>query len=320
MMHPELDPREQRRRESKKHERTGAYGRRKYGRDEHRRRRQDDRDQGFEPNMYDDDAGALASRTRSSSRRRGSVSMHSANSSELPRSPREGRFRQGRGEEYHKLRTRDRSASPSTHDDRANDTLGRRDRRRTPPRAHSTVSRGLNQKENRGKELFPSKPALGTALNHGSKELFPNKKLAANLKKELFPTKAHTSHHRRSDAFDAADETADLFAKRLGFANGPSVTKGLTAVESTYGRLNADSNGASSTLESPTDSGLSIRGASKQKDQGFSIRGVAADGTRIGTIKELFPGRAGGNAGKELFAEKLQGRGGKRNRAEDMFY
>ena len=271
--------------------------------------------------MYDDDAGALASRTRTSSRRRRSVTMHSGNSSEVAHSPREGRYRQGRREGYHGLRTRDRSASPSTHDDdRANDMSRRKDRRRTPPRAHSTTTRDLSHKENRGKELFPSKPALGIALNGGSKELFQNKKLAANLKKELFPTKANTSHHRRSDAFDAADETADLFAKRLGFANGTSAPKDLTVVESTYGRLNSDSNGESVTLESPTDSGLSIRGASKQQGQGFSIRGIAVDGTRVGTIKELFPGKAGGNAGKELFAEKLQGRGGKRNRAEDMFY
>lgn len=59
---------------------------------------------------------------------------------------------------------------------------------------------------------------------------------------------------------------------------------------------------------------LSILGAAQQ-DQGFSIRGGA---NHVGTIRELFPGKA--NLGKELFAEKLQGRGGKRNKAEDMFY
>ena len=187
-------------------------------------------------------------------------------------------------------------------------------RRRTPPRTHDAGSRNLAQDANHGKELFPLKSALGTALNGPSKELFPNKKLAANLKKELFPAKANTSHHRRSDAFDAADETADLFERRLGFANSTSDPKIIHVAESSYGRLNTSSGGNSTMFDSPTDSGLSIRGASKQQDQGISIRGVAADGPRIGIMK------AGGNAGKELFAEKLQGRGGKRIKAEDRFY
>ena len=315
MMHPELDPREQRRKDRKKQERSDDYRRRRYGQDEQSRRRKDDHNQGFEPDMYDDNDGALAKRTHNSSSRRESAPMHSPHSSDRVQSPHDGRSRHRRREDYPRAGARDRSASPNTFDDNNENNMrsGAR-RRRTPPCAHDAKSRNLAQDANQGKELFPSKSAPGTALIGGSKELFPNKKLAANLKKELFPAKVNTSHHRRSDAFDAADETADLFERRLGFANSTSDPRTIHVATSSYGRLNTNSSGDAMIPESPTDSGLSIRGASKQQDHGISIRGVAGDGPRIGTVK------AGGNAGKELFAEKLQGRGGRRNKAEDMFY
>lgn len=318
MMHPELDPREQNRKDKQRPERGSGYRIRRYGRDEHKRRRRDDREQGFEPTMYDDDAGTLANRDRDSASRRDSTSMYSNNSSEVPSSAGNcQRDRRGHSRAY----GRDRSASPNRYDeDRANDISRKRIRRRTPPYASNRNSQGGVEKENVGKELFPSRSALGTALNGQAKELFPNKQLAANLKKELFPLKPKTSHHRRSDAFDAADETADLFARRLDFANAASATTNMKVVDSSYGRLTSGNDPDPAVLDSPSDDNLTIRGASQQQDQGFSIQGVAADGTRIGTIKELFPGRAGGNAGKELFAEKLQGRGGRRNKAADMFY
>lgn len=317
MMHPELDPREQHRKDKQRSERGSNYRIRRYGRDEHRRRRRDDREQGFEPAMYDDDAGTLGNRDRDSVSRRNSASMYSNNSSEVAGSS-GNPLRDRRG--HSRADGRGRSASPNRYgEDRANDVSRKRVRRRTPPYASNRNSQGGIQEENVGRELFPSKPALETALNGASKELFPNKQLAANLKKELFPSKPKSSHHRRSDAFDAADETADLFARRLDFANAGSATKDIKMVDSSYGRLNPDIDPHPAVLDSRLDDSLTIRGASQQQDQGFSIRGVAADGTRIGTIKELFPGRAGGNAGKELFAEKLQGRGGRRNKA-DMFY
>ena len=317
MMHPELDPREQHRKDKQQSERGSNYRIRRYGRDEHRRRRRDDREQGFEPTMYDDDAGILANRDRDSVSRRNSTSMYS-NNSEVASSA-GNRLRDRRG--HSRADGRDRSASPNRDgEDRTDDVSRKRVRRRTPPYASNRNYHGGIQEENVGKELFPSKSALGTAVNGASKELFPNKQLAANLKKELFPSKPKSSHHRRSDAFDAADETADLFAKRLDFTDAGSATKDIKMVDSSYGRLNPDIDQHPAVLDSPLDDSLTIRGASQQQDQGFSIRGVAADGTRIGTIKELFTGRAGGNAGKELFAEKLQGRGGRRNKAADMFY
>ena len=157
-------------------------------------------------------------------------------------------------------------------------------------------------------------------MGENGKELFPNKRIAANLKKELFPHK--TSNHRRSDAFDAADETADLFATGMhvpftdGVMDVPPASRSLAesitiASSSSYGRL----------IDSPDPNlgakGLSIRGASQ--NQGILIRGIANEVPRVGNVKELFPGKSF-NAGKELFAEKLLGRGGRRNKAVDMFY
>ena len=319
MMHPELDPRENRRKGRNGAGRHNYYRGRRYGHDEQRRRRRDDRDQGFEPTMYDDDAGALAKRKQGSASRRGSPSMHSA-SSDMASSASDRRRHQGSGD-YSRARGRDRSASPRRYDDdRAVSEPRRRDRCRTPPDAYNSRTWGGNQSENFGKELFPPKQALKATFNDADKELFPNKYLAANLKKELFPLKAKQSHHRRSDAFDAADETADLFTKRLDFANSGTSAKSMKMAEPSYGRLNSNTTPDSTTVDSPLDIGLSIRGVSKQPDQGFSIRGIAADNTSANTLKELFPGKAVGNAGKELFVEKLQGSRTRRNKAEDMFY
>ena len=320
MMHPEFDPRELRRKGRNRGERHNHNRGRRYGQDEQRRRRRDDRDQGFEPTMYDDDAGALANRKQGSASRRVSASMHSTNSSDIASSEGDRRRFQGRGA-YSRTHGRDRSASPRRDDDdRAIGEPGRRDRRRTSPDAYNSRIWGGNHRENFGKELFPPKQALKVAVNDIDKELFPNKHLAANLKKELFPSKAKQFHHRRSDAFDAADETADLFSKRLDFANVATSAKTMKMAEPSYGRLNSDTDLHSVILDTPLDNGLNIRGVSKQQDQGFSIRGIAADSTSVNTLKELFPGKAVGNAGKELFVEKLQGRRSRRNKAEDMFY
>lgn len=65
MMHPEHDPREQRRRNPSYN--NSDYRRRRYGDEEHRRRRHRDQEDGFDASMYDDDKcssskrGAIAS-------------------------------------------------------------------------------------------------------------------------------------------------------------------------------------------------------------------------------------------------------------------
>ena len=129
--------------------------------------------------------------------------------------------------------------------------------------------------------------------------------------KELFPQK--TTSHRRSGAFDAADETvADLFANKMavpfvdGSGDAPMETPSLAS------RITGKSYGND-------PAGFSIRGAAKVIPASiFSIKGAAASsGPRV---KELFPSTLGGNAGKELFSERLDGRGARRQKASDLFY
>lgn len=318
MMNPNHDPREQRR-QGRSFQGNGDYRRKGYSDDEHRRRRQRDKEDGFDASMYDD-GGALS--------RRGSISS-SANERGIERN-RNARLR---GDTYRPARNeRDRSASPS--------------KRHTPPPIYRSRDPHPFPHENKGKELFPSTSNADRGADRNDKDLFSSKMLAADVtkgrystksaaahepvpkgkdllsnrtraaevKKELFPHRVNPSKHSRSDAFDAADETADLFASGMSvpFTDGPISRKSFT------------NRPIFSGFQSQVDSedvgmGLNIRGASREQNQGFSIRGGAALNA-IGTIKELFPGKSAGNAGKELFAEKVEGRGGRRNRAEDMFY
>jgi hypothetical protein len=123
----------------------------------------------------------------------------------------------------------------------------------------------------------------------------------------LLPSKS--SHHRRSDAFDASS------------VPGTSERRRHSNIE-----LFPDS----------TNNGARIRGAAAAtttEDQGFAIRGGASKGMSIkgrgASVRELFPSKfdndtnnntnVGANAGKELFSDTLEGRGGRRRRAEDMF-
>lgn len=296
LMHPEHDPREQRRRGVQSS--NGAYHRRGYSLEEHRRRRRRDHEQGFDPSMYDD--GPASGRLGSTDLSSDEFNNHSGHSS------------QRHADSYRPAR--DRSASPNKQGTRDI----RRTRQRTPPPSYRSRNPQPFSSGNKGKELFPSKSTPTAAPDKNGKELFSNKMLAAGLKKELFPTKVtSTNHHRRSDAFDAADETAALFADRLSVpfseAGRSSADRIATASTSTsYGRLKTSDLEPGLDTYSSDGIGLNIRGASE--DKGFSIRGGAS---ATGTIKDLFPGKVIGNGGKELFAGKL--RGGRRNRAEDMF-
>jgi hypothetical protein len=124
--------------------------------------------------------------------------------------------------------------------------------------------------------------------------------------KELFPQKANINH-RRSAAFDAADETADLFANRMAvpFMDGSGDSRVGSSLASRITSNNADTKSSSFT----------IRGAAKSQlvpVQNFSIKGAAR-------VKELFPATLGDNTGKELFSERLEGRGRRRQKAEDLF-
>ncbi len=297
LMHPEHDPREQRRRGDRNS--NGIHHGRGYSPGEHRRRRLRDYEEGFDPSMYDDDpASGRRDSTELSSDEYHNGSGHSS---------------RRRADSYRPAR--DRSASP----DRQGTGDTRRKRQRTPPPSHRSRNPHPVPSENKGKELFPSRSAPEVAPDKDGKELFSNKMLAAGLKKELFPTKVNSNnYHRRSDAFDAADETADLFANGLSVPfSEPSrslADRITTASTSTsYGRLNMSAPKPKIDTQGHNDDGLTIRGASEGK--GFSIRGGAS---AVGTIQELFPGKAVGNGGKDLFAGKM--RGTRRNRAEDMFH
>ncbi|PLB45142.1 hypothetical protein P170DRAFT_416116 [Aspergillus steynii IBT 23096] len=300
LMHPEHDPRERLRRELSDRRRQGGgdtsdgdYHRRRFDGLELRRRRDRDVDEGITANMYDD--------TRAPS----------TDYSDTDRD-REGRGRRGRRDLFDddggrsSGRLRNRSASPgrdtlmeSGYLDQDRPGSRRRFRERSPP----------SSRHNEGKELFPSSKSSGaTSSDPHARELFPNKPTTSYLKKELFPSKV--SNHRRSDAIDVADETADLFSRRIS----------IPLVDGAHDQPQRNRN--VELFPDDAESGdVSIRGAAGQ-DQGMSIRG-SANGLSIkgrgSSVRELFPSKFHNNAGKELFSEKIEGRGGPRRRAEDMF-
>ncbi|KAJ5573408.1 uncharacterized protein N7459_007835 [Penicillium hispanicum] len=289
LMHPEHDPRERLRQELADRRRHGGdssdgdYRRRRFDDRELRRRRDRDYDDHFDANMYDDQPESFSDseRGRGGRRRRGARDL-------FP------------DEENTVGRLRNRSASPGrdTLDDADRIDRGHDSRRRFRERSPRLSRR------NEGLELFPSKSG-GNDSN--TRELFPNKPTSSYLKKELFPSK--TSNHRRSDAFDAADETADLLGRRISVPLG----EGGSDQRNRHVELFPDSAGGD---------GNRIQGSAKG-DQGFAIRGASTGMSikgRGASVRELFPSKYNNNnAGKELFSDTLEGRGGRRRRAEDMF-
>lgn len=290
LMNPDKDPREQTRDYDSGRNERGDYRRRKFDDREHRRRREG-RDR-FDVNMYDDDAGERPRSSRSASddsyRKRRRVGRDNDLFGDRAAGRRSGRLR-------------DRSASPIKDGDGrmgfAEDQPRRRTARQrsaTPEHLRRPVERDYNQ-SNAGKELFPvSRSSSALAESNGPvKELFPVKASPVRLPKELFPHKTSISNHRRTPAFDASPRS---LADRI--TGGP---------RSSLQDRPRSRNGQE-------EQGFGIRGAAQP---GFSIRGAATDASTV--VKELFPLKAGSNAGKELFGEKIKGRGGARRRAEDMF-
>ncbi|KAL8999457.1 MAG: hypothetical protein Q9169_001662 [Polycauliona sp. 2 TL-2023] len=305
MMNPELDPRASKMRRRYQTEGDRGYQKPHYGDAEHRRRRHQDRESRLKDSIYDDPESVKSKEHIS---RRSSVSRNSSGSTPADdRLHGRRRSRQGHSRDYYRPREspghsvrRNRSASPGKFNDIDGSLVGQRLRQRTPP------------PPNHNKELFP----VSSTRIAPTGDLMPNKQIAASLKKELFPTKTGTSLHRRTGAFDAADETADLFAAGMAISDrGGKASVG----DASFGRLR--SSDPVPQYEAPNgreDRGIIIRGASKGQESGVSIRG-AAGGSLRETKRELFPSTVG-NVGKELFAEKLHGRGLRRNKAEDMFY
>lgn len=302
LMHPEHDPREKLRRELASRRRHGGadtsdgeYTRRRFDDHEHRRRRNRDGEAIINADMYDDkDTSAME-----------------VSDAELGR---QGRRRRGRRElfaddERASGRLRNRSASPG-RDTLQDEQKVESSRSRQDSRRRFRERSPASGRRNAGKELFAASGS-GTESDTNTRELFPNRTVSSYLKKELFPSKA--SNHRRSDAFDAADETADLFTRRIsvplvdGAADqGPSRrTKNVELFPGSSSGMGVNIRGAAAQ-----DEGLSIKGAAN----GISIKGKGA------SVRELFPSKfSSSNAGKELFSDTLEGRGGRRRRAEDMF-
>lgn len=274
LLNPEHDPAERRKRNSHRGENRyrerddGGYRSQRYDEREHRKRQDGDAEAGFDASLYDDDDSALAKRASRNIRREYShrSTSRSRNRYRSDGGPVKELFPE-RGAESGRLR--DRSASPMREDE---DELRRTERRR------DTAAIANREKASSIKARLRE--------SDGVKELFPQKL---------------NGKHRRSDAFDAADETADLFSNRMAvpFTDGGGDERPLASR-------------VTNRHPSSREPVFNIRGAASSQPQGFSIKGAA------GSVKELFPASLGDNSKKELFAN-LEGRGRRRQKAEDLF-
>ncbi len=110
---------------------------------------------------------------------------------------------------------------------------------------------------------------------------------------ELFPQKAGIRQHRRSDAFDAADETADLFAGRMSvpFTDGSADRRGVSVLtKAKKSGILSENDDFSSRIslpamdveQAPTHAAPPLPSSEATQDTGgsrtggFQIRGAAA--------------------------------------------
>jgi hypothetical protein len=302
LFNPDHDPAERRKR--------GGYGRRG-------ERRYRDRDEGnyrgrdsgepFDASLYDDDEITRAVRSSKSHGSRDSRSSVSSGE------------HQGHG--VRKARSIGRSVKelfPDRIARRRRDGGRLRDRSASPSR-ESDSGHAEGSLSDQSKSHLRNADLSGAANRIQAQMLKARLKEASIQPKELFPHKS-TINHRRTDAFDATDAAADLFAERMPvpFVDGSSdVPPGKRDLMS---RITKPTSEDHSILGGVSDqNGFSIRGhARQQQAAGISIKGMAL--VPEPSVKELFPHKAGLNTGKELFSGKLEGRGGRRQRAEDMFY
>ena len=299
LFNPDYDPSDRRKREG-----HARHGRGYRDRDEgsHGGR---ENEEAFDASLYDDDEVTRAVRASTNHSRHNSRS--SISSGEYRgQGVRKIRHNGGAGKELfpermtHRrrgVRLRDRSASPLRH--------GGRDTK-------SLQSLQSDSSLHRAKRSSSANRIQAQLIKTMLKE-------ASSGPKELFPEKS-SSNHRRSDAFDASDATADLFASKMttpfldGTSDAPPREKDP---RSRITKTNLDQR---INLAGSSDrNNFNIRGAAEQRqDVGISIKGTAI--VSSAPVKELFPYKIGLNSGKELFTEKLEGRGGRRRRAEDMFH
>ncbi|KAI9718669.1 MAG: hypothetical protein M1828_006604 [Chrysothrix sp. TS-e1954] len=319
LLNPDKDPRERGRRNDDRRSRRGQDRRGK-------RRRDDDEDTTpFDERMYDDDPQPLSSRIeRPLQARRNSA----ANDGRLAKRPRATSNRSvdlfaGRlTRDEPDSRLRNRSASPNAiaeGDGRFGFSNGleepiqlrARGRRSFTPensgadRPNARNGKDLFSATSRTRELFPGKstPRNELPVNKGSRELFPTKSTDTPL--------STSPNHRRTDAFDVADEGPELLVRSNGH-NEPQINGTVEGRLKSRNLAERITNGpASSQVQSD---GFNIRGAAPS-NPGFSIRGAA--NLVNPRVKELFPDRRDvSNTGKELFSG---GKRGTRRKAEDLF-
>ena len=318
LLNPDEDPGEKKRGKYRQRGDNEDFRRRRYDEQEQRRRRTEDAHANFDASLYDDVASDDRSNNARRKRRSTSVSTLSSREDDSSNRGRRVRIRPNARKEFFgrrmsvtgKGRLRNRSASPGRDIDNDLDRHEHSQLIRSSPGPDRRRSPSTRAADNRSKELFPSRDS-----GIGQSEDTP-----MNEGRELFPQKASTSLHRRSAAFDAADETADLFAGRMAVPFTDGMTERSRKPKKLIDRVGrlSESDQIPHSIENDEIGEFNIRGAAKQQTQGFSIRGAAASQSKI-TAKELFPDRFDSNSGKELFSGKLQGRGGGRRRAEDMF-
>ncbi|KFY18832.1 hypothetical protein V493_08317 [Pseudogymnoascus sp. VKM F-4281 (FW-2241)] len=294
LLNPEHEPQERRPRDDRS--RRGD-GRNRSRRDNYRRRDYDDREprrrsDDFDASMYDDEP-SLARGSRDSESESGTTSS----GYRIQRSQKV-RFA-GVGKELfpEKIssrssgRLRNRSASPM-RDTEGDPIFSGSNSFPTPAGGRGDRARSAND---------------GGANRRKAQVIKDRLKASASEPLELFPRKAGARA-----GHDAADSTADLFANKLRIPSMDGASDTLSAKPDLMSRITK-----TSVSDADNQSSFKIRGTARQPAQdGFSIKGLAASGQER---RELFPGKAGGNAGKELFADRLEGRGGRRQRAEDTF-
>ena len=298
LLNPEHDPTERQRRgghrggNSYRDRDNSGYRSQRYDEHEHRKRRDGDEELGLDPSLYDDDEAALAHRAAKNNKRQ---DLTSSESDTRRHGGRQRRIQGPGGKELFpdqvgdrgSGRLRDRSASPmrDSDDDR-----------------HAEKTR----------MSIARKQDDAAVANRLKAQMIKTRLREAGTTKELFPNKTGVNH-RRSDAFDAADETADLFADKMPvpFLDGTIDRRSNITGPSLASRVTGN------TLKHEGSSGFSVRGVAKSTSSpGFSIKGAASASP---DVKELFPSRVVANAGKELFSERVS-QARRRQKAEDLFY
>ena len=337
----------------------------------------------FDVNMYDDDAGItdgkndsndIAMEIRRSRPRRYSPGYRQTSDRAVSGARRNGDLFDRRDTGSRRRRggsRRDRSMSPDEHKSNNDDDiyendygrLGYEERRaeRLRTRSHRRSTPPPAERLNAGKELFPvssSEAASSLLQPNGNKELLPRKaktlldssptssSSSRKRPRELFPNKTNVSNHRRTAAFDAADETAEIYSpkKRSVFSenatDGPEVglprdlssriTRDSVRNSNGAGRLVMNDDDSVDRTENVTINGLEVQSRgrgqgtmsnrttasstatiTKVTQPGFNIRGVAdssiAAGFSIQGAADVGGGGSKDLSVKELFPDKFGG-------------